>query len=414
MSVLKLKETVSLCPLTLKRVNAEIVKKDEGIFLIKNDANGRVHKILIDKSNCLYEKADYFNNPKIVDFNKIMIDVTTRCNLKCPVCYRRRDSQQDLSYELLKSLALKYQGKIISLCGGEPTVREDLPAIIELFAKRNSVFLVTNGIRLVDYDYLKNLKKRGLRYISFSFNGLVDDVYKKINGEPLLNLKLEALDNIKKAGIKTILSVLLIKDVNENQINGILEYCLRNRDFIEELRIRAMVAIGQYLYNEKYSISDLLDVVCKEMNIRQEDVLRELELKRQINYLFGKEIFILRSCSFDFHLRRYRDKITPVGGNIAIDRIEQSKFQRILLTFELIKAYGIKMAITGFLKNIFKYERRPWIHNSNIFKIGLRSWPDKYDIDMEENKKCQTGYYLNDRIVSFCYANILKEDDKTA
>lgn len=410
MGLVKLKETISLCPLTLKKVKAEIIKERSEIFLIKRDINGYIHKILLDKSSTLYERTICLNNPKTIDFNKIMIDITTRCNLNCPVCYRDRSSQQDLSFELLKTLALKYQEKIISLCGGEPTIRKDLPEIIKLFAKRNSVFLVTNGIRLVDYDYLKNLKEKGLQYISFSFNGLSDDVYKKINGEPLLNLKLKALNNIKKTGIKTILSVLIVKGINENQINGILEYCLRNRDFIEELRIRTMVPIGEYIHNEKYHISDLLDLVCKAINIKEEDVLCELELKSKVNSFFAKEIFILRSCSFDFHLRRYKNDIIPVGRNIEIDRIKGYKYWKILLPFELIKAYGVKMAIIGFLKNIFKYERRPWIHSSNIFKIGLRSWPDKYDIDIEENKKCQTGYYLNGKVMSFCYANILSEN----
>ena len=348
----------------------------------------------------------YLNNSKTINFNKIIIDVTTRCNLECPVCYREKNSLQDLPFELLKRLALKYRGIIISLCGGEPTVREDLPEIIELFAKRNTVFLITNGIKLVDYDYLRNLKRKGLRYISFSLNGLSDDVYKKINGKPLVDLKLEALNNIKKAGIRTIMSVLLVKGINENQISGILDYCLENRDFIEELRIRTMISLGKYIHNEKYSIPELLEVVCKEINIKKEDALKEFRLKEQINSLFRKEIFTLMSCSFNFHLRKYNDKILPVGHNMEITEIESSRFEKIFSLFKMIKAYGIKMTTAGFLKTFFKYEKRPWIHSDNIFKIGLRSWPDKDDIDMEENKKCQTGYYLDGNVVPFCYANI--------
>ena len=340
---------------------------------------------------------------KTLGFDKIMIDVTTRCNLDCSVCYRNRNNQEDLPLDLLRKLAVKYSGKIISLCGGEPTVRKDLPDVIKLFSKKSTVFLVTNGIALADGDYVKNLRNNGLRYISFSFNGLSDEIYEKINGKPLLLLKLKALDNIKRAGIQVILSVLLVKGLNESQIKGILKYCLDNRDFIKELRIRTMVPISKYLPGEKYSIDELINTVCRESGIKKEDVLRELELKKEINSFFKREIFILRSCSFDFHLRRRGSRFVPVGHNIKIGA-----------PFEWIKAYGIKMPINGLLKAGFKRENTPWIHGRDFFKIGLRSWPDKHDIDMEENKKCQTGYYLDGRELSFCYANILKDssDDR--
>ena len=337
---------------------------------------------------------------KTLGFDKIMIDVTTRCNLKCSVCYRTRNSQDDLSFDVLKKLAVKYHGKIVSLCGGEPTLRKDLPEVIKLFSKRSRVFLVTNGIALADYGYLKDLKDSGLQYISFSFNGFSDEVYERIHGRSLLDLKLKALNNVKKAGIETILSVLLVKGLNEGQIGAILKYCLDNRDFIKELRIRTMVPISKYLTGEKHSINELINTVCRESGIEKEDVLRELELKKEINSFFKREIFILRSCSFDFYLRRRGNRFVPAGHNLKIGA-----------PFGWIKTYGIKMLINGLLKAGFNRENTPWIHDRDFFKIGLRSWPDKHDIDMEENKKCRTGYYLNGKELSFCHANILKDGE---
>ena len=354
---------------------------------------------------------NHSNSCKVFNFNKIMVDVTTRCNLECPVCYRAKDSQEDLSFQLLESLSRKYHGKIISLCGGEPTIREDLPEIIRLFSKRNTVFLVTNGVKLADYEYLKSLKKSGLRYLSFSFNALSDEIYNKINGRSLLDLKLKALGNIKTAGIMTILSVLIAKGLNENQISGILKYCLENRDFIRELRIRTMVPISKYLSMERYTVADLLDIVCKETCISKEDILEELELKKRINNLFGKEIFIQKTCSFDFHLKRKGDVYTSVGKDMWLGDAGKNKISGVVLLFKLLKAYGLRMSAAGFLKTNLGCEKKPWIHDSDIFKIGLRSWPTRDDIDMEENKKCQTGYYMDGKILPFCYANILKDSD---
>ncbi|HNW38885.1 MAG TPA: radical SAM protein [Candidatus Omnitrophota bacterium] len=350
--------------------------------------------------------------PAVFNFNKVMIDVTTRCNLECPVCYRIKNSQEDISFEVLKKLARRFRGKIISLCGGEPTVREDLSEIIGLFSRQNTVFLITNGLKLTDYAYLKKLKNSGLRYISFSFNGFSDQVYDKINGRPLLELKLKALDNIKRAGIKTILSVVIVKGLNESQISGILKYCLANRDFIQELRLRTMVPISKYLSAEKYSVTELLEMVCKEASINKDDVLKELMLKQGVNRFLGKEVFRQKACSFDFHLKRKGTDYFPVGQALSFGCPPADKINGIFLLSALFKAYGFKMLAEGFLKTVLGSEKKPWIHSENIFKVGLRSWPTGNEINLIENKDCQTGYYLDDKILPFCYANILKENKK--
>lgn len=346
-------------------------------------------------------------------FNKIMIDVTDKCNLECAVCYRANNPQPDPDFSLLQGLAAKYRGKIISLCGGEPTLRKDLPEIIRLFSKRNTVFLITNGIRLTDYGYLNKLKASGLRYISFSFNGLSDEVYNKINSQALCDLKLQALNNIKRSGIRVILSVLVVKGLNEKQLGATLKYCLENRGFIEELRIRTMVPVSKYLSTETYTVADLLDIFCRETSINKQDILKEASLKKLSNDYFGKEIFTQRSCSLDFHLKRQNNRYLPVGRALGDDFTDKGKINRAGLLWRLFKVYGARMLVTGFLKSRLKYEKRPWIHNGNIFKIGLRSWPTGQTANLQESQNCQTGYYLDGRVLPFCYAIALKAGAKT-
>ena len=87
----------------------------------------------------------------------------------------------------------------------------------------------------------------------------------------------------------------------------------------------------------------------------------------------------------------------------------KNKINGIFLLFKLLKAYGLRMSAAGFLKAGLGCEKTPWVHNSDIFKVGLRSWPTANDIDMEENKKCRTGYYMDGKELPFCYANILKD-----
>lgn len=335
----------------------------------------------------------------------MILDVTTRCNLDCPVCYRNRSYDKDMPFTILKKLAYSYDNKIISLCGGEPTIRDDLPELIKLFSRKNTVFLVTNGLRLVDYDYLKLLKNCGLKYISFSFNGFSENVYKEINGAPLLGVKLKALQNVKRLKIKTIFSVLIVRGINENEIKDIFNYCIRNMDFIKELRIRSMAHIGKYLIHEKYTIPELLDLVCNQININKQDVHKENELNSMLNQLMT-EAFIPRDCSLDFHLKKLGDKLVPLGSILDIENIKNSNFINFSLLLTVLRMYGIKMVTSGFLKIVVK-RNFPWVHDFNIFKIGLRSWPSEMGASLIQ--ACRTGYYMDGEILPFCYANLLRK-----
>jgi len=330
-------------------------------------------------------------------YNKILLDITGRCNLRCPVCYNAGAAAADMSLADLRLLAGNLRGKIISLCGGEPTEREDLPEIIASFSKNNTVFLVTNGLKLADRRYLRALKGSGLKYIAFSCNGFSDAAYVRINGAPLLAAKMEALDAIRAEGLKIILSVLVVQGINEDQIRPLLQYCLEHRDFVEELKLRALARVGKYVPSAKLSARDLIRIVCRELGLREESVLKEHALKKRINELFRRRIFPLRDCSFDFHVRDCGGKIVPVGESLAAAPPATAKFAPLR---DMFKAYGSKMVLSGFWKALCRDGRTPWIHDRPLFKISVRSWPEEYS----EDCGCNTGYWLDGRLQPFCQA----------
>lgn len=402
------KESMTICPITLREVSSRIVEEDGSIFLERYGVHGGKH--LIEKSADFYRELDVNYKRQKGVFDKIMVDVTTKCNLRCPVCYRRPNESPDMDIAILRKLSRKWKGMIVSLCGGEPTVREDLPDVISMFSKRNSVFLITNGIRLADFSYLNVLKKMGLRYVSLSLNALSEDVLTKINGENLLSYKLQALDNLGRAGMQVVLATVLVRGVNEQELGGILKLCLDKRDFIRELRIRTMAPLGAYLDREKFCLSEMIDVVARHLHVNTDDLLKELQLKRAVNKLFQEEVFAMKCCSFDFHLRAKNKEIVSIVG--GLDCVKEhcwpGPVNKISILTTLIKIYGIAMVWRGCLKFVFRKQALPWVHSRNILKIGLRVWPDINTIDMEENKRCRTGYWMDGEIFSFCHANIIK------
>ncbi|MFA4983881.1 MAG: radical SAM protein [Candidatus Omnitrophota bacterium] len=407
-----IKTSTSLSAFTLQEVSCRIYEDEGRVFLNKDDSPGERH--LIEKAPSFYKKMDVDYGSISQGFDRIMVDVTTRCNLHCSVCYRKLNSREDVPLATLREFAAGCRGKIISLCGGEPTMRDDLPEIIRSFGRRNAVFLITNGIKLADFDYAYKLKMSGLRYVSFSLSGFSEGTLGRINEAGLLSAKLKALGNLKRLKIKTVLAAVLIKGVNDKELKDIFDFCLDNRDFIYELRVRAMAPLGAHLDYERMCISQMLDTVSGELGIDKGDILGEFELKREANVLFRREIFNIKSCTFDFHLKLRKNGFSPVWNKSfsVHPRAYHPLLRKASVFLRLMKVFGAATVLRGALKKVFKIDFLPWIYPKNIFKVGLRSWPDINTIDLQENYRCRTGYWLDGTLVSFCRANIIRDGFK--
>ncbi|GEM_PF-6107653 len=73
----------------------------------------------------------------------VFLFVTGKCNAKCTMCFYAQDmdkKEKDLTFDEIRKLS-ESAGEFnrLWLSGGEPTLREDLPEIIEMFHKNNKV-----------------------------------------------------------------------------------------------------------------------------------------------------------------------------------------------------------------------------------------------------------------------------------
>ena len=119
----------------------------------------------------------------------------------------------------------------LEFCGGEPTVREDLPELAA-YARGlgfDYIQLNTNGIRIAqDIKYLRELKESGITTIYLGFDGFKEETYRYTSGESLLKLKMQAVENCREVKIAVVLVPVVVPGKNDDELGKIIEYAKAN------------------------------------------------------------------------------------------------------------------------------------------------------------------------------------------
>jgi len=391
-----LKNTKSICPNCLIEIDAKIIEKNNKVYMIKECPRHGKFIVLVEKDVEFYKKSmNQHSVKRKKPFQNLMIPFTHKCNLNCNYCWLPQRDREDLLIEDMQKIVSKSDCDQVRISGGEPTLREDLLYIIRFIRKnKKRSSLLTNGLKLANLSYVKRLKDAGLDNICFSFNGFKDSIYEKINGKKLLKVKLKALANIKKVGIDTTLSVMLVKGVNERELKKIFDYCLKNISFIKELRIRSMAPMGRYAKSSGFFVSELIDMFSKILNIDRKEFIKSINEKDHV------------PCFFTGWLCSYKDEnhIHPwvlIGkglwdGKPIIDKIP--------VAFKLVNKFKIKILSRFIINRIRK-------KNILFLKLELRSWPNNYNIDLGEMEKCHTSQLSKNGVFPFCYSLILNNEN---
>jgi len=200
------------------------------------------------------------------------MEVTHSCNLNCPVCYAATEDDSDFEPDInaiedMYNTIVKSAGVPcpVQLTGGEPTLRDDLPDIVALGRRKgfSHIQIDTNGIRIAeDIDYLQRLKESGAAVIFLQFDGVTDEVYKRIRGCDLSAIKLQAIENCGQVGIGVILVPTLIPGINDSQIGDIIRLAKSWIPIVKGVHFQPISYFGRYPHNprdeERITIAEIL------------------------------------------------------------------------------------------------------------------------------------------------------------
>lgn len=244
------RKTRSICPKCNKELQANIVCKNGKIILEKNcSEHGDCSIILSSDPKYFTElsQAYFFLMPQNLPYRLMGLTLTPKCGLKCPICGATSSLGkiiEEMSLDDIDKIIRDNKKKEFMLWALEPTEHSYLEDILRLLKKnKKEGYMLTNGLKLYDYNLLQNLHEAGLSHVYLQFDGFDDNVYKILRGRNLLKEKLRVLDNLKNLNIPTSLEVILAKNVNEKQINAIIQYAVNNV-FIRQIGFLPLIKIG--------------------------------------------------------------------------------------------------------------------------------------------------------------------------
>jgi len=216
---------------------------------------------------------------------RVKIVTGLSCNIQCIFCYYRdnlKTSNRKIK-EIQKDLLFARKNRIsqVDFSGGEPTMHPELGKMIT-FAKNigiETVCIISNGIRLSNKNYLKQLQGAGLDEVLFSVHGSNSEIHDAITQCPGSHKKIsKALENTVDIGLtvrtNTVVNKINFKDLPDTaefikafsplQVNFITinDWC-----FAKELVGNLMLSYSDMSYRLKKAC-DLLENEIPHINVR--------------------------------------------------------------------------------------------------------------------------------------------------
>ena len=170
----------------------------------------------------------------------LRLSITDFCNFRCDYCLpngytanagKRPDNELSVSeIDILIQAFAKLGTTKVRLTGGEPSIRQDLPRIIELAKQTQGIQTVavsSNGYRLA--KHLSDWQTAGLNQLNISIDSFDPTIFKKITGFDILPTLLQDIDTLlATTDIKLKLNGILMADTAFDNLQSVLSF-VKNR-----------------------------------------------------------------------------------------------------------------------------------------------------------------------------------------
>jgi uncharacterized radical SAM superfamily Fe-S cluster-containing enzyme len=257
-----LEPSTALCPATLLRVPASVVREGDSIVLEKRCPEHGVERVLLADDAAYWLRARSMadraktspptvNTPveygcpydcgTCADHEQhaclSLVEVCDACDLACPVCYaesgphvERYRTLSEIERMLDRVVANEGEPDVVQLSGGEPTLHPELPAILAAMRARpiRHRMVNTNGVRLArDPELADLLAAQGPGFeVYLQLDSLDGGALRRLRGADLTQTRERALARLEERGVSTTLVVTVARGVNDGELGALVEYAL--------------------------------------------------------------------------------------------------------------------------------------------------------------------------------------------
>jgi MoaA/NifB/PqqE/SkfB family radical SAM enzyme len=183
--------------------------------------------------------AKFYEHGTLGNNNTIIIHAHNQCNMKCKWCYYPMGVEEMHDADYFDNVLLQYKGKFnLLLSGGEPTLRPDY---FEFVRKLRSygwfTASITNMISLADDEFFA--KTQTPDFVQGKLYDFAMSYQHPCNYDKKIEKKkLQALENIEKAGLKAMCVMFSIQSLDE--LDFIRNFYNSTKHLYTMIRIRTM------------------------------------------------------------------------------------------------------------------------------------------------------------------------------
>ena len=467
-----IKKTRSLCPTCNSVIDADIVEEEGKIWLKRTCTQHGDFRNIYWSDPALYHRFDTYNtvgtgvsNPQNTappgscptacglcsnHHSQTLlanIDLTNRCNLNCDFCFanaRACGFVYEPGFEEVVGMLelLRAQKPIptpaVQFSGGEPTMREDLPAIIRKAKELGfpQVQIASNGVKLAkEQDYAGILKDAGLNTVYLHFDGISHET------NPFLKMHLHAIENLKAVRLGVVLVPTVIRGRNDHELGEIIRFAADNISVIRGVNFQPVAFTGAAsdddIKKSRITIPDVLEKIEAQMGgiLKKEDfypVPCVLPFSDLVEAYTGKpqvRFTAHQHCGAATYVFIQDEGIVPVNRMVNVESFFDSieKMAETLKKGGTINKYkalleGVKSMhdsvrqgeqgnTAEFWKIIGKtligqnFEALREFHWNALF-IGTMHFMDRYNYDLDRVNRCCIHYATPDgKLIPFCTYN---------
>jgi uncharacterized radical SAM superfamily Fe-S cluster-containing enzyme len=266
----KIQITKSICPKCLKKIDAKYILSNNKVYFNKNcPTHGKSNLLISNKPKDFLEYLKYYktvNNNKSDDNKELCLFPSYKCNLNCPICITK--SNPNINFRLtpkeMEPVIKKFQNTSINIMGGEPTVYPYLEELVKIIIKNKSVpILFTNGLLLSKLNYVKWLKKIGIKEVNIQFD-CATKTNLRIRGsnKNLLNEKVKAISHLNNLNMKTHLEVTLEEGINTEELNNLIQLAVKY-DHICSINMRPYFKLGNLKNRNSMTLDNIISLADK-------------------------------------------------------------------------------------------------------------------------------------------------------